>query len=387
MRRKFTRMSHDLVAMRRLAVMSACALFCMLAWSATFPPTVIAQQTKDFKKVVDEAVVGEMKRQEIVGVTVGIISKSKVVYTNGYGFADIENKVPASEESIINWASNSKPVVAVLAMQLVEQKQLDLDVSIKEYVPDLPKHLHGITTRHLLCHQSGIPHYANGKIVPSETSLTQSDQLDPVLAIGRFLKSPLIFQPGEKKDYSSYAYVLLSAVVQEAGQEPIAKQIAERITKPLKLDSFQLDVPVTTQPNWSKAYRRVDGRPVQIKDTAHFWKHGAGAYKSNVKDFATFAASLMKTKLMKRTTMAKMRKRQTTNDGKETEMGLGIYVSGKGKTLKVSHNGSQDETRTRMVIFPKQRHGIVVMCNCNHANPGKITTAIYSAFRKYGLRP
>ena len=67
-------------------------------------------------------------------------------------------------------------------------------------------------------------------------------------------------------------------------------------------------------------------------------------------------------------------------------MGLGVYVSGSGRSLKLSHNGKQSETRTRMVIYPNGRHGIVVMCNGGHADAGKITTAIYNALSKNGIK-
>ena len=175
-------------------------------------------------------------------------------------------------------------------------------------------------------------------------------------------------------------------MVQAAGEEPIADQLSKRIVEPLKLNSFQLDLPFTGQENWSRGYRLRGEKQVLLKDESHAWKHGAGAYKSNVQDFATFAVALMKAKLLKSKTSMQMMTPQSTSDGKATTMGLGVYVAGKGKSLKISHNGKQSETRTRLVIFPRQRHGIVVMCNGGHVDPGKITTAIYNALSKNGIK-
>ena len=69
---------------------------------------------------------------------------------------------------------------------------------------------------------------------------------------------------------------------------------------------------------------------------------------------------------------------QATADGKATNRGLGFIVETRER-LRVSHNGKQGETTTRLVIYPRERHGVVVMCNCDFADVGKLSTAVYSA--------
>jgi CubicO group peptidase (beta-lactamase class C family) len=308
-----------------------------------------------------------------------VIRDGEIAYCKGYGFADIDSKSIVTERTVFNWASNSKPLIATAALQLVQSRRLTLDSPIRGYLPDLPGHLQPLTTRQLLCHQSGIPHYANGKIVPTGAIVKPSDELDPVVAIHRFANSPLIFEPGTKIDYSTYAYVLLSAVVQAAGKQPLERQLGERIVKPLGMTSFQLDLPLRDQRDWTKAYHIADGLPRGINDYAHYWKHGGGGYKSNVRDFAKFAVALMTQALLDEQATRQMWTPQKLIGGGATRYGLGVVVSGSAAALKISHNGSQDETRTRMVIYPRQRHGIVVMCNTQTADPAKISTAVYSA--------
>ena len=345
------------------------------------PASAVGQRTSPAAQAVDEAVLQEMREQNIVGAAIGIIRNSEIVYTQGYGFANLEAQAPVTDNTVFNWASNSKPVMAVAALQLVERGQLDIDQSITAYLPDLPEHLQPVTTRHLLCHQSGIPHYSNGRIVRSGERVDPLDEIDPLNSLHRFIKSPLIFEPGARTEYSSYAYVLLSAVVQAAGKQPIERQLLTRIGRPLRLSSFQLDMPSGNQRNWTTAYKVTDGTPKEVKDYAHFWKHGAGGYKSNVKDFARFALALMQGELLSGETSAAMWTPQVRSDGSPSGYGLGVAVSGRGKDLKVSHNGSQDETRTRMVVYPPQRHGVVVMCNTQGCDPNRISTAVYSAMR------
>ncbi len=342
-----------------------------------------AAQTDLNTSAIDQAVMAEMKRQDLVGVAIGVLRGGKVVYVKGYGFADRETQTPVTVDTVFNWASNSKPLIAVRALQLMQAGQLDIDKPISAYISDLASQLRPLTTRQLLFHASGIPHYRNGKLVasaslPGDVAL----QVDPRVAVRRFEESPLIFEPGEKSEYSSHAYVLLSAVVQAAGGQPLQVQLDEGILEPLEMDSFQLDLPRQDQPNWTSGYRRRSNQVVKINDYAHFWKHGAGGYKSNVQDFAKFANALMTRQLLDADTTQKMWTRQTLNDGKLATYGLGVVVEGSGKSLKISHNGSQDETRTRMVLYPAQEHGVVVMCNTNHAETGRISTAIYQAINR-----
>jgi serine beta-lactamase-like protein LACTB, mitochondrial len=329
---------------------------------------------------VDAAVAAEIKRQGYVGAALGVIRDGEVVYLKGYGLADREKKVPVTTDTVFNWASNSKPLAAVAAVQLSEKKLLDLDADVRQYVPEFPEKSAVITTRHLLTHQSGIPHYANGKVVPTAKKYAAADPFrDPVLALDKFSGSPLLFKPSEKTSYSTYAYILLSSVVQRAGKEAFNDQIDRRIAKPLGLKSLQLDFETRDQAHWAAAYvKGPAGAVVPAKDEANYWKHGGGGYKSNVADFARWAAGLIGRKLMSEKTEALMWTPVSLAGGEKTKWGLGFTVEDQGG-LKVSHNGRQPETSTRLVLYPRARHGLVFMTNCGFGDVGAVTTAVYKA--------
>lgn len=348
-----------------------------LAYAQRSAPSLSKQQ----QEAIDDAVRSEMESQQLVGVAVGVLRNGRVVFVRGYGMADREKKIPVTERTVFNWASNSKPFIAVAAMQLVERGDLDLDADIRQYLPELPDKGSKVTVRHLLCHQSGFPHYSNGLIVPlSKPPDDPLQELDPVVALNRFGASPLIFCPGERFEYSSYAFVILTAIVQRAGKAPISEQLTERIVEPLGLRNVQLDLPYNGQQHWTIGYRRNKGGQVEVvKDKAHHWSHGAGGYKSDIVDFARWAEALLNTELLDKKTENRMWTAQITTDGKRTSYGLGSFIKGSGKKLKVSHSGGDRETATRLVLYPRQRHGVVVLCNSGHGNPGKISTAVYRA--------
>jgi len=338
--------------------------------TSTLPPETIA--------AIDAVIASQMQEQELVGVSLGVIYDGQIAYLKGYGLADIERKTPVTPQTVFNWASNSKVMLAVAAMQLVQQGKLDLDADVRTYLPEYPHKGHTITSRHLLCHTSGIPHYANGEVpLVSQQMAPLEIELDPMAALNRFAAAPLLFPPGERLEYSSYAYVVLSAVVQRAGKQPLWQQLQTRILGPLNLRSFQLDMPYTGQPDWASGYKKGDdGVVAPVPDYAHFWKHGAGGYKSNVIDFAKWAQAILNHKLIDEATEQQMWTRQKTTDGQETRYGLGIVVAGSGDDLEVSHGGRHAETRTHMRILPARKVAVVVMTNCGHADASLITGPI-----------
>jgi len=383
----------------------ACALLC-----AT---TVWAQQAKHLSRkkplaeklvaAVDEAVDAEMQRQQLVGVAVGIINHGEVVLTKGYGFADGENQIPVTTQTVFNWASNCKPLTAVAAMQLVQKKKLDLDVDIRTYVPEFSPNGPAITVRQLLCHQSGLPHWNNGRVVPSpDLDAEALASIDPCLSIRRFSETPLLFEPGARESYSSYGYILLSAVIERAGGESFFTQVEKRIAQPLRMESLQLDVPTTNQPNWSVGYTRTKVRirtgvpgqgfspqtpagqqaptPVgRAPEYAHAWKAGAGGFKSNIEDFAKWAAALINGRLVSKNIEKQMWMPQKTTSGKSTGMGLGFFLNRGAGGQTISHSGEQAEVTTYMFLFPKSKDGIVILCNCGYAKPAEIGDAVVTA--------
>lgn len=330
---------------------------------------------------VDRAVQTAITEQKLVGVAVGILQQGRIVFLKGYGEANREQGIAVTRDTKFNWASNSKPIAAVLAMKLVERQKLDLDVDVRKYVPEFPQKDHVITTRHLLCHQSGIPHYANGKVVSTARQYDQPDPFaQPIFALDKFNQSPLIFPPGERASYSSYAYILLSAVIERAGEQPFLEQVRSRIAEPLGMTSLDLDNG-GDRPELSVGYAKLGNVIVRGVDEVQAWKHGAGAFRSNVRDFARWAEALLNRRLVSEQSEAAMWTIQPLKNGQPTTWGLGFTLENGDQGLKVSHNGAQPETKTRMVLSPKAKHGVVVMSNSGYADVGKISTAIDAALK------
>ena len=252
---------------------------------------------------VDAKVRAEIARQEIVGLAVVVIDDGKIAWTKGYGFADREKAVPVDPAvTQFRWASISKPVTAVAALQLAEKGLLDLDADVRTYVPEFPDKGAKITARDLLCHQGGIVHYANGPVVRTERQYsTPHPFADVVVALDRFKDSPLVNTPGTRYSYSTHGYILLSAVVERAGKQRFADQVQARIAEPLGMADFRPDYQWEDIPNRATGYTRQDGvirrRPDdQVEDVS--WKLGGGGFTSPATDLADFGVGLLQRKLV-----------------------------------------------------------------------------------------
>ncbi|MFO0975811.1 MAG: serine hydrolase domain-containing protein [Planctomycetaceae bacterium] len=332
------------------------------------------------EKKVDEAVQKQIQQQQLVGVAVGVIQNGKVVMTKAYGFEDRDAKVPLSTDSLIRWASVSKTLTAVVAAQLAEEKKLDLTADVRTLVPEFPDKGELITVRDLLCHQSGIVHYSNGTVTETQATYSAEHPFeDVVAALDKFKESPLVCKPREKYSYSTHAYILLSAVTQRAEQKKFADQVRLRISEPLKLTTLQPDYQWQPIPHRAVGYVMKFGRIQKSTDTDVSWKLGGGGFISSINDLALYAEGLLGHQILSKSSKEIFWQPQTTSDGKVTEMGLGFSVDGKDQQFRVSHNGAQEKSRTRLVMYPNRRSAVVVMSNCEYADPGKISTAIYEA--------
>ena len=166
---------------------------------------VVVSAEEDLASRIDPIVEAAMERSQIPGISVGIMQGDDVVLAKGYGLADVENEVPATENTVYRIGSVTKQFTAAAIMLLVEEGKLSLDAELTEFFPDYPTGGRRITLEQLLNHTSGIKGYTEMR----EFGEVIRDDLTHEQLIDMFSSAPFEFEPGERYQYNNSAFYIV----------------------------------------------------------------------------------------------------------------------------------------------------------------------------------
>jgi CubicO group peptidase (beta-lactamase class C family) len=254
---------------------------------------------------VDDYVRSQMRTRHIPGVSLAIVRDGKIIKAQGYGVANLELNVPATNTTVYEIGSNTKQFTAAAIMMLVEEGKVQLEDKIAKYFPDAPETWNRITIRHLLTHTSGIQNHVAvpGYLNIFKTSITSETTPAREELLRMFFKLPLEFQPGETWAYDNTGYYLLGIVIEKASGKTYWQFLEERIFKPLGMAATRNTEPTPLVPNRASGYKWVkdhfENRPI----LAPFVAFSAGSILSTVEDMAKWDAALYTEKLLKRSSL------------------------------------------------------------------------------------
>lgn len=325
----------------------------------------------DVIEAIEEMIKAEMKEQSLVGLSVAIGIDGKLAWTKGFGLADLENDVPATEHTVYRMASISKPVTAAAVMQLAEQKKIDLDAPIVTYIPSWPEKKWPVTTRQLLTHQGGIRHYVRSDNMNNTKAYATATE-----ALEYFADDPLIAEPGTRHSYSSYGYNLLGAIVEGASDMPFVDYVAGNVLTAAGTESMQDDSQSRIIKHRAQGYRKVDGeiRNSMLVDISY--KVGGGGFCATAADLVRFAHAMQAGKIVKPESRDLMWTPQKTRLGADTDYGFGWGIAQRDGNKIVRHGGAQARVRTNLVYFVDDGLAVAAMCNSEWCSPPRITLPI-----------
>lgn len=323
-----------------------------------------ATATKEPKwaAAVTAAIEAQQQRDRIPGLTCAIGVGREIPYVRGFGLADVENDLPATAQTVYRLASISKPVTAVLALQLAEQGKLDLDRDVADLLPEWPRKPWPVTVRQLLGHLGGVRHYRPGEVESTQPFRSQRESL------ARFAGDPLVHEPGTAYLYSTYGYNLVAAVVEQVLGQDFATAVRERVAKPCAAPTLQDDSVRRLIRGRAQGYVLVRGelQNSQLLDASY--KLGGGGLCATAPDLVRFGQALQSGRLLEAATLQAMCTPQRLADGKATGYGLGLSVGQKGERRTISHSGAQARVSTMMYCLPGDglpEDGVVVVLLCN----------------------
>lgn len=297
-----------------------------------------------------------LSESHAVGMAVAVFDRGELVFESALGLRDREAQLACEKNTLFRLASVSKPVTAVLALQLVEEQRCQLDAALSSKLSDLPSAWQPLNLRQLLSHTSGIRHYRADRLEFGLKTLSTRQALES------FAADPLVAPAGTKYSYSTHAFTLAALLIEELGQAPLPTQLRERISKPYAA-SLDCELSSATKPERSQLYeKREDGSVIHASLRENLsWKYAGGGMESTAADLARFAEALRSAKLLRAATRDLAWTPTRLADGSSTEYGLGFRLDPENSLI--SHTGSQQGASAALLIDRQRERIVVVLIN------------------------
>lgn len=300
------------------------------------------------------------------GMSVAVGVGGKLVWAEGFGYADLEQRVPVWDETRFRIGSVSKPVTGAAVGLLVEQGKLDLDAPVQRYVPSFPEKPWPVTTRQAAGHTAGIRHYNGNEFLSSDHYPTVLEGLTI------FQDDDLRFEPGTRFAYSSYGWNLVSAVVESAAGEPFLDYMQSHVFDALDMNDTDADHNSRIIPHRTRFYvKDDDGNVVNAPYVDNSYKWAGGGFLSTPSDLVRFAFGHFDDGFLKRETIAELWSPLETNDGESTDYGIGWFVTLEdGEVIRAGHGGGSIGGTTGFLTYPPQRAVVAITGNMSGAPTG-----------------
>lgn len=316
--------------------------------------------------------------------SVAVSKNGEIIYAKSAGYADVENNLPASENSKYRIGSISKSFTAILVLKAVEENKLDLNETIDKWFPAI-KNAKQITVKSLLNHRSGIHNFTDDDdYLTWNTQPKTEEEMVEIIARGGS-----DFNPDSQAAYSNSNYVLLTYILEKTFEKSYADLLQEYIVKPTGLSNTYVFGKINPDNNECKSYKFA-GTWKSETETDYSVPLGAGAVISTPGDLTIFADALFGGKLLKPESLELM---TTIKDG----YGFGLFRFPFYQRMGYGHTGGIDGFSAVYTHFPDDSISYALASNGSNYNSNDISIAVLSAvygkpyeipvFTTYNLSP
>jgi CubicO group peptidase (beta-lactamase class C family) len=319
---------------------------------------------------VDRYVTAELARQRIPGLSVAVLRGDSVLIARGYGFANVEHDVPATDSTIYQSGSVGKQFTAAAVVMLSQEGRLGLDDPITKYLPEGGDVWRGITVRHLLTHTSGIPDYA-------DSTLDYRRPYSEADLVRLATRLPLQFAPGERWSYSNTGYLLLGAVIRKVTGRFYGDFLRERIFGPTGMRTARIISESDIVRHRAAGYEMTDGRlqnqawvSPELNTTAD------GSLYFSVRDLSAWAIALNHGAVPGRTVLEQSWTPVRLNNGGTYPYGFGWWIGEQRGYRQIGHTGSWQGFKTSIQRYPEFGLTVIVLANLGEAEPAAISYGI-----------
>jgi D-alanyl-D-alanine carboxypeptidase len=347
-----------------------------------------------------------VKRGTPQGISIAVVKDTQIVYTNGFGWADVTNQAKAGSETVYHWFSITKVVVAICILQLEEKGLLHTQSRVSDILPFFKVKYpsdssHQVRIIHLLNHSSGLPDARLDLIRwvhhHSEPSVNQTEMIKKVLP----KYSRLAFEPGTQTKYTNIGYMVLSAIIEKVSGLSFEDYVRQNILLPLEMHrtdfiytlNMQNDVAAGAHPFFDIATVLVPFTVcsyVKGVKNKHLWFkkfYTDQTAPSGLIGPVTDAARLIKAynnkgllngkRVLTEESVNKMNASGFITDSLEmpthfSEKGIAWMVNKTPESLEVLHTGSGIGFTSAIKLFPYKKIGFIIFSNHTKCKPWDI---------------
>jgi len=316
---------------------------------------------------VDRLIEAQLKRQNIPGLALAVMRDGRVIKARGYGMADVELGVRATERSAFQWASVSKQFTGAAILLLAEDGRLKLSDPVRVHYTNAPVAWSNVTIHHLVTHTSGIKSYtALPEFVPTVRKDYQPEELLDLVR-----HHPLEFVPGEKWSYSNTGYFLLGLIIEKASGQSYGDFLAARIFKPAGMTTARVNHQFELIENRVTGYNRSQSnRWLRSEFVSPTQPYAAGALLGRVLDLAKWDAALRPGGIFSDHARELMWTPVKLNNGRTFPYGYGWQLGEIRGYPFVGHGGGIDGFSTFILRLTREKLTVIVLINAGADSQG-----------------
>lgn len=300
------------------------------------------------------------EKEDLPGVSVSISYNDSLVFSEGFGYADLENKIPViPSKTTFDIGSVTKTITISSLARLAEMDSIDFEKSVYRYLPELPHKGYDFTVSQLGGHLAGLRRESNAEDWDVDRKITKSNFFE------FYKRDAQVCKPQTQHIYSNLGYKILGLILEKKSGLEIGKANEKLVFEVLKMNNTKKDSLGIQEDNMAKFYdfERKNYKPFAGISCA--FTYAEGCYLSTSEDLIKLGnALLFPNRLLKKETLIRLVKPQKTLDGKTTNYGIGLMSQkDKNGNYFYGHSGNWVGSRTFMYVYPNSKLVITVMAN------------------------
>lgn len=352
---------------------------------AAFTALVAAAQVRELDPATIERVaIDELHSTRTPGAAAAVILGDRVVFSQGYGVADVETGAPVTGDMLFRLGSTTKMFTAAAVVGLAMEGKIDLDAPVGRYITGLDETIGKLTASHLLSHTSGLHDEAPMFGSHDETALGNG--------IHAWKADFLFASPGRIYSYSNPGFWLAGYLAEVVSGKPYADVIDDRLFKPLGMKRS------TLRPTMAMTWPLAQGHQVEndklavirpAADNAAGWP--AGSIFSSALDLSRFVIAFLNDgyvdgkKVLPSELIKLMSSPHAQIPGGDQQYGYGLGLSTRRGVQWVEHGGSRAGYGSLISMAPERRFAVIIVANRSGSGMPKLARAISEAM--LGLGP